>query len=389
MTPSLYVHIPICNARCDYCAFYSESGLDRTTKNLLIQSLLNQLHHDVERYRIEGFRTVYIGGGTPTALGAELLLRLIEGIEEYCGSTVEEWTVEANPESMETEILDMLALTPVNRISLGVQSTHPRTRRFLGRRGPLERVQGSLALLNERWPRRLSLDFIRGLPTDESIALRDELSAIDLESVDHLSLYDLSLEQGTPLALRFMGRGENTKGLEADRREDDHTLLEAHGFFPYEVSNFARPGAASLHNQAYWEIDPYLGIGPGAVGFLPASQPSENLWTRFTTIPDVRDYLRSNYPGYMEREQPSRLEFLMEHLIMGLRQVRGVSLERVRSRFGLPLEEIIPSSCSTWLNSGRAVIDDGRLALRGEGFRFQNSLLLEAWQELDRRNSFA
>lgn len=379
--PSLYVHIPFCDGRCDYCDFYSETGIDYESRIVYVDLLLEQLKQDMDRYQIEGFRTIYIGGGTPTALGLELLERLVSGIAGTLALPVLEWTVEANPESLDQEIVAMLNESSVDRLSLGLQSLIPRSRSFLGRRGALESTLRALDILEQGWEGRLSLDLIRGLPSNESAELADELEALNLTRVDHLSLYDLSIEAGTPLHSRWPGNDE--------RRYDDLGLLEEYGFSRYEVSSFARSGGESLHNLVYWEIDPYLGIGAGAVGFLPGEGSLRSPWTRMTTAPSLKNYIRNGNPARREQEQPSLNEFFMEHLIMGFRQIRGLSLQRIEERFGATLEEIIPDSASVWLRTGKVLISDGRFSLSRGSFEFQNSLILEAWQELDRRNSFA
>lgn len=380
---ALYVHIPFCSSRCDYCDFYSESGISPDIHPLYVDRLLDQLKREQDRYGIDGFTTVYIGGGTPSLLAPEALKRLLDGINSASRKKPEEWTVEANPESLTHGQIALLQGCGVERISLGIQSSAEPVRRYLGRRGSKDTVSKAFTLLEESWPGRISVDLIRGVPAAISHSLEAELKALPLGMIDHLSLYDLTLTEDTPLASRAAGPEEG------ELYEDDLTILPEFGFARYEVSNFARPGAVSRHNIAYWEIDPYLALGAGGVGLIPGEEGSEGFWRRIINEPDLQLYLNGDYPDYQRAEQPTRVEFLMEHLIMGLRQVRGVCLARILDRFGENLEALIPHAWSEWLGVGDAELSKGRLRLTEKSFEFQNRLLLAAWSELDRRNPFA
>ena len=377
MKPALYVHIPFCSAKCDYCDFFSLDRRSREDKEAFTRALVRQLSFFCDRLKIDEFPTVYIGGGTPTSLTPESLEMIFSAIARAGGKLPLEWTVEVNPESLSRDHLDLFSAYPVTRLSMGVQSIHGPSRKFLGRRGSLKSVYAAFDLLGKNWKGKLSIDLIRGLPESASLPLEEELAMLPLSGIEHISLYDLSLEEGTPLALRTGKIGARNDSLPRD--------IESRGFLHYEVSNYAKPGNESLHNRSYWEMEPYLGIGPGAVSFLYGNDS----WMHQSVRPDLNLYLRGKPEDYTEIEYPSAVEFFIEHLFMGFRQVRGISLEKIERRFGHSLRDIIPRTLGVWADSLSIDTEAGRLALGPEAFWIQDRFFLDAWKELESLNPFA
>jgi oxygen-independent coproporphyrinogen-3 oxidase len=377
MKSALYVHIPFCNAKCDYCDFYSLAKGSRDQKNAFTRALVRQLNHSCEKLDIDEFSTVYFGGGTPTSLTPESLEIIFSAINTLSGSTPIEWTIEVNPESLRREHLDLFSAFPLTRISMGVQSLYGPSRDFLGRRGSLKAVWTAFELLLEYWSGGLSIDLIRGLPESLSLPLEAEISMLPLYGIEHLSIYDLSLEEGTLLAARV--------GKIEPRRDILPAALESRGFLHYEVSNYSRPGNESRHNRSYWDMDPFLGIGPGAVSLLC----EKGTWMQQRVRQNLDLYLRGEIDECLETEIPDGLEFFIEHLFMGLRQVRGISLERIEERFGLKLHDIIPKTLCDWGKSLSTDGQTGRLSLVSEAFWIQDRFFLDAWRELETHNPFA
>ena len=378
MKSALYVHIPFCNGKCDYCDFYSLGNGSRKQKQIFVDVLVKQLKKSCEKLQINEFSTVYIGGGTPSSLDPQSLETIFSAVAASSAVPPFEWTVEVNPESLSTEHMDLFSDFPLTRISMGVQSLYEPSREYLGRRGSRKEVFRALTLLRDRWKGDLSLDLIRGLPQHVSLPLDRELSQLPVSEIQHLSLYDLTLEKNTPLAQR----ADRTAAF----REDNlPRSIEELGFLQYEVSNYAVPGKESRHNQSYWDMDPYLGIGPGAVSLVNR----QGEWVHQSVRRDLNLYLNGSPDAYTETEIPSMLEFFIEHLIMGFRQVRGLSLKKIQQRFGRDLYKIIPQTLHSWENNLSENTETGRLSLASNGFWIQDRFFLDAWREAESANPFA
>ena len=239
MNPALYVHIPFCSVKCDYCDFYSLDSCGRDTEKALVYALLEDLEFCIPHFGITGFSTVYIGGGTPSALHIESLALLLDGIGKRTGGTPLEWTVEANPGGCTAEFLSLSGEKGVDRLSLGVQSLYPPARRFMGRRGEYRALREGIDRVRTQWTGRLSFDFIRDLPQEHSCSIERELELLNVPAAEHLSLYDLTVEESTPLAKRLGRRkGGRREGYSQElMRLDSVGVLEEQGYRRYEVSN--------------------------------------------------------------------------------------------------------------------------------------------------------
>ena len=266
MKAGLYIHIPYCHAKCAYCDFYSTP--DSSTALALVDCLLTEarLRRDELPCRPS---TVYIGGGTPSSLGAEALAGLISGLGNVFDlGGVEEFTVEVNPEDVTAHLLDTLRQTGVNRVSMGVQSLVDRELQAVGRRHTAAQAAEAARLVASRFD-NFSLDLIFGLPGQTLDSLRYSLNGLVGLGAPHLSAYLLSYEQGTRLYASLMaGKIEEASEelCEQVYRLVCDTLASA-GYEHYEISNYARPGHESRHNSSYWNGTPYLGLGPGAHSF--------------------------------------------------------------------------------------------------------------------------
>ncbi|WP_319561246.1 radical SAM family heme chaperone HemW [Marispirochaeta sp.] len=377
MRTSLYVHIPFCDEKCDYCDFYSLGSGSGYQKRDFIRVLIDHLAFFCEEFQIDEFPTVYIGGGTPTSLSSKLLEPLFAAIDACSKNSPIEWTLEVNPESLTRDHLSLFSSFPVSRISMGVQSLYEPSRKFIGRRGSIKAVLKAFDLLHDYWKGALSIDLIRGLSDNASLSLEDELSRLPLSSIQHLSLYDLTVEKGTPLSYRVR---------KSDPRLDNlPQSLKSSGFQHYEVSNYARPGKESRHNQSYWDMEPYLGIGPGAVSLIRRN----GLWMQHSVRRNLDYFLRRSPGECIETESPSAAEFFIDHLLMGFRQVKGLSLNRVQERFAQELSDIIPETLSCWADNLSLDSAGDRLALTGAAFWIQDRFFLDAWKEIDAALPFA
>jgi oxygen-independent coproporphyrinogen-3 oxidase len=317
----LYVHVPFCARRCDYCDFVSLAG-QRDRHARYVEALLAEL--ELERELLaEELETVYLGGGTPTFLEPEALRRLLEGLP---GAS--ELTVEANPETMTPALAGALAETGVNRVSLGAQSFQPRLLELLGRRAGPDNVRRAFRFLRDAGVDNISLDLLYGIPGQRRADLDADLDdALDL-APEHLSCYELEAKPGTRFA-RAHGPelAEQADALE-DHLERIVERLTTSGYRWYETANFARVDSGrdlrSVHNLGYWRGDDYLGIGMGAV----------------STVRGLRWRNASSLSGYLaapaRKERPPRetealdeATKLRERLMLGLRLDESVALAEV------------------------------------------------------------
>jgi len=340
---SLYVHIPFCRSRCDYCDFFTRTGVSEERQRFIVRRILEQASRVLTHNSSPPVRTVYIGGGTPSSLPPELLSELLFGLYRLPGiDNVKEWTIECNPEQITPEFIAFIGETPVDRLSIGIQSFDPEVLRILGRRVDARtglRAMELIARTGKNRALRWSGDLITAVPgqTDEMVFA--DISRMISFDPAHLSVYELGIEHDTRLGLQ--SRRGRIQEVDDDRALAQlrivRSVCEEHGLARYEVSNFARAGAESLHNLRYWEMRPYAGVGPGAVGTLPGDTTPA---TRISTGRNFQRYL-TNPDFAEEREELSPKTLAAEFFLMGLRTGRGVDCGRFQSVFGIRPEALI------------------------------------------------
>lgn len=317
----LYLHVPYCAAKCPYCDFNSIAGRDEE-HSAYVDALLSE----VRRLPRGPYATIFIGGGTPTLLSAPLLGRLLAGVREHIAlAPGYEWTCEANPGSADAEKFRLLAEHGVNRLSLGVQSTHAHHLKFLGRVHDAAQADAALELATAAVP-RVSADLIMGLPEQTLEELKADLALYRRHGLRHASVYHLTYEPGTEFHAR-RARGE-LADIDAERsREYFNALwdgLAGLGLEMYETSNFAVPGEESRHNLAYWRQRDYQAAGAGAVSTLSG--------VRITREKHSGRYIQAITTGTAaawKTETIGHGEQLSEAWMLGLRLVEGVSIARL------------------------------------------------------------
>lgn len=355
---NLYIHVPFCAGKCDYCAFYSEPAPDSSRILLWLDRILLQLEENAPRLGNVG--TVYFGGGTPSLLPADVLLRLSEAIRGIAPSAVEV-SIEANPFTVTPE--KAVALSSIaNRVSLGVQSFDPSKRAAIGRRehdgpGPEEAVRN----LRAAGLRNLGLDLMYGLPGETPEAWQRDLEHALALGPEHISAYSITPEPGTPFARTVAGRSEDDGMLEA-MWEQAGEVLGAAGLPRYEISNYARPGFASKHNSNVWHGQTYLGLGPAACSFDGTD--------RWTQVADLQAWLDGAPPEFDRIPRRSRLG---EILMMGLRTVRGWTLAEFESAAGCAWD-CFAEQLDELAERGLVTLDGDVLAPTERGLAFWNDI---------------
>jgi putative oxygen-independent coproporphyrinogen III oxidase len=329
MNPStaagLYVHVPFCRGKCPYCDFASGTDLS------LIPEWLAALDREMAIYRDLALRfdTIYLGGGTPSLLAASDLGVLLAGLyREFAFSEETEITLEANPDDLTPRILKNYLDLGINRLSLGVQSLHDGELAFLGRRHDAAQALAALAGARDAGFAALGVDLIYGLPGQSLEEWRRSLESVLAFRPEHLSCYQLTVAEGTPLA-RGQAAGHFQPLAEEEQREFflfTAKFLEDRGYNQYEISNFARgPENRSRHNSKYWNHTPYLGLGPGAHSYLEGRR-----WWNHRSLGDYLQALKAGGSPVAGREELTADQRRLEAVFLGMRTQDGIPLALVQ-----------------------------------------------------------
>ncbi len=350
----LYVHIPFCDKRCDYCDFVTFA--DRPSQ---VDPYLKALDHEFSVHGPASIGTLFIGGGTPTALTVPQIQTLMDSIHRHFDlSHVTEATVEANPESATEERLSAYREAGINRLSLGLQSADNAMLERLGRLHSYERFVEAYETARRIGFTNINVDLMFGLPGQTLADWRDTLKRVLDLSPDHLSAYALKVEYGTKFAKQGV---EVNDDEEAEMYMEASSTLQARGYVHYEISNFCRPGRESAHNLRYWLNGDSIGAGVSAAGFCQGMR-----WKNTTRF---QAYVESGMAG----RAPEREELILspdeqerEKLMLGLRLRTGVSAAALR-------EMKIPT-LDVFLSKGWASETDGRFVLTPSGWLVSNQL---------------
>ncbi|HSQ21880.1 MAG TPA: coproporphyrinogen-III oxidase family protein [Coriobacteriia bacterium] len=329
----LYVHVPLCRAKCAYCDFFSLTPDEiAASPDAIVDALVNQTRAWAERgLEPAGLDTLYVGGGTPTMLG-DGLATLVSALAIWAGVGPDaEITIEANPESLSRSLVELLAMAGVTRVSLGVQSFDDGELALLGRLHDARRAQEAARWVAEAGL-QLAVDIMCGLPGQPMTSWRETLVRAVETGAGHVSVYPLSLEGGTPLAAAVLigDVPEPDDDLVADMLLEAENLLGEAGLARYEVANYARPGLESRHNTAYWTGAEYVGVGPGAHGMLDARTARTAGFVVPAEAARVRYSVACEIPGgltIMPRVDVESLvaaEAAREDAMLGLRMIRGI-----------------------------------------------------------------
>lgn len=359
--PGWYVHIPFCDGKCPYCAFYSVRATDGA-----IDAYLNALERECAwwRARQPDFRprTIYIGGGTPSLLSPVQLARLFNLLHSTgFVSRVAEWSCEVNPTGATAEKLSLLRDAGVNRISLGAQSFDDDVLRRLGRRHTVAEVRTACAQIRAAGFRNWGLDLIACTP---GVSLRRWEGIIRQALAvhpPHISVYALTVEEGSRLPALWRDSGETPldERLELRHLHRARDILESAGYARYEISNYARPGRACRHNLACWDGADYLGMGPAAA--------SRQGLCRWTNPADIKAYCAAwerGHPPARESEERTPLGAAQDDLVFGLRMRRGVQWGTVARRYGLG-----PDAARRWTDIGKRLTRVGVMERCGAYWR--------------------
>ena len=356
---SAYVHIPFCTQICYYCDFSKVF-----IKNQPVDSYLEHLLEEFQSYDIQKLRTLYIGGGTPTALSASQLEVLLKGLTKNLDlSVLEELTIEANPGDLDADKIAVLKNSAVNRVSLGVQTFDDKMLKKIGRSHLEKDIYENIDRLKLAGFDNISIDLIYALPGQTMEQVKENVAkAIGLD-IPHMSLYSLILENHTVFMNR-MRRGKlplPKEELEAEMFEYIIAELERAGFEHYEISNFSKLGFESRHNLMYWDNAEYYGIGAGASGYVNG--------VRYKNHGPIRHYLSAVEEGNarITEEHLSQKEQMEEEMFLGLRKKSGVSTTRFEEKFGRSFEGLYGEIVKDLVQQGLMQIEGDRVRMTKRG----------------------
>ena len=356
---SAYVHIPFCTQICYYCDFSKVF-----IKNQPVDSYLEHLLEEFPSYDIQKLRTLYIGGGTPTALSAPQLEVLLDGLTKNLDlSVLEELTIEANPGDLDEDKIAVLKNSAVNRVSLGVQTFDDKMLKKIGR-SHLERdIYENIDRLKLAGFDNISIDLIYALPGQTMDQVKDNVAKAIALDIPHMSLYSLILENHTVFMNR-MRRGKlplPKEEVEAEMFEYIIAELEHAGFEHYEISNFSKPGFESRHNLMYWDNAEYYGIGAGASGYVNG--------VRYKNHGPIRHYLKAVEEGNarINEEHLSLREQMEEEMFLGLRKKTGVSKARFEEKFGTSFENVYGQVVRDLCHQGLLQVEGQQIRMTKKG----------------------
>lgn len=364
--PGLYVHVPFCSGKCPYCDFYSLSAPS------LIPKWLEGVTKEPDFYidDFKSFDTLYLGGGTPSSLSADVLSRLLESLHtSFTIKTGSEITIEANPEDVNHEWATSISSLGINRVSLGVQSFNDEELLFLGRRHTSKDCVRAIELLREKGGSTISIDLMYSLPGQKESDWLDNLNKALQFEPEHMSCYQLTIEPGTKFN-RMLGEGAFSLPDENDAQSffiKTSEFLEENGYVHYEVSNFSRGMKnTSKHNTKYWDRTPYLGLGPSAHSYLDSKR-----WWNQRSVGKYREAILKGQRPVEDHEILTPGQTNLEEIYLGLRTHRGISAELVLE------QEHGREKLEKAVEAGLAVIKDGRIILTKKGLALADGMAIE------------
>lgn len=373
---SLYLHIPFCVKKCHYCDFLSFPGCSLSRQAEYVDAMIQEIHAYREVAEDYEVKTIFLGGGTPSLLEKELVERLFHELYSVWRAAPEtEITIEANPGTLSREKLIGYHMIGINRLSFGLQSTIAQELATIGRIHNYEQFLANYYLAREAGFDNINIDIMSALPGQTLISYGKTLERILKLQPEHISSYSLILEEGTD----FWENAEIERALPSEQTERimyhyTKKCLQNAGYERYEISNYAKPGYACLHNQVYWTGGEYLGLGLGAASYWKGA--------RFSNTPDMEEYMENcsrariteNRKEIVTATQKSRME---EYMFLGLRMIRGVSIREFERRFGIPMNRIYGTVIRSYIGQGLLKIEQDRLMLTERGIDVSNSVMAD------------
>ncbi|WP_134700126.1 radical SAM family heme chaperone HemW [Ammoniphilus sp. YIM 78166] len=375
MPHSVYIHIPFCTNKCYYCDFNSYVTDNQQLIWDYLYALEKELEQTVQRVPAEAVRTIFVGGGTPTFLTAEQMKYFLQSVNHWLANQEEdiEFTMEANPGTTDLDKLIIMKEGGVNRLSYGVQAFDDELLKRIGRIHDSEQVLRSIENARKAGFGNISIDLIFGLPGQNLQIFQRTLDQAFALGLQHFSAYSLKVEENTKFHVLY-----ERNQLVLPPEEEEVAMYELvrkemarHGYRQYEISNFAKPGFESRHNQTYWKNEEYYGMGAGAHGYVKGF--------RHVNAGPVQQYLQLVQEGGLPRVEEfevSSQEAMEEFMIMGLRLIEGVSKEDFFQRYRVPLDQVFGKEIEELMGLGLLQEKGDRIMLTEQGIPLGNEVFL-------------
>ena len=383
----LYLHIPFCVKKCNYCDFFSAAG-SREEQEAYVQAMIQEIRGYKDSLHSYEVKTVFLGGGTPSLLSERQAEELFQSL--YDSFTIQkdaEITMEVNPGTVNLEKLKQYKAVGVNRLSLGLQSARNEELQRLGRIHTYEDFLATWNFTEKAGFENRNIDLMSALPGQTMESWEDTLEKVIALEPEHISAYSLILEEGTPFYKKYVEdeakEGPKLPDEDAERQMywDTETLMEKNGYHRYEISNYAKEGYACRHNLGYWERIPYLGFGIGAASLVPGEligkcRKLEGKMGRYTNPDQLREYAHS-YRNKFQAELLTETEEMEEFMFLGLRKMDGISKKEFSEYFGKSLEDIYGEAICKLESLKLLEQDDDRVWLTKRGIDVSNSVFVE------------
>lgn len=369
----LYIHIPFCVKKCDYCDFLSFDQSDFFLRDAYVEALVSEILAVKKQSITKKLSSIYMGGGTPSILSAEQFSRIMEAVFDVFEWTEDgEFTIEVNPGMVDVLKVKAYIDAGVNRMSMGLQSDEKEMLMTLGRIHDYEVFLESYQMIRAMGIDNISIDIMLGLPDQTLDAFKATVEKTIELGPEHLSIYSLIIEPGTEFESQY------NKGL-LDLPDEDverqmywwaHDTLESNGYEHYEISSYGKPGRMGRHNKAYWTLEPYLGVGLGAASYL-----NQN---RYKNIDDLKRYIRKSQHLDQIRvleQTGNNINRLEEFFFLGLRQLKGVNLTNMNIDFGEALLKPYQPIIKKLIEEKMLTEKDGWVKLTRRGLDLSNDVL--------------
>lgn len=371
----LYIHIPFCVSKCNYCDFYSIAGADEEKKDRYVSALVSHMHEYKIQTKNYVVSSVYIGGGTPSLLSENQLKAIIKAVKKNFRLTARcEISMEVNPGTVDLKKLKVMRKLGINRLSIGAQSFNDDELSVCGRRHTSADIYSCITDARNAKFENISLDLIYGLPGQTKESLFENINIASTLNVDHISLYGLKIEEGTPFWYNRHTLTLPDEDAECEMYFESIELLKFLGFRQYEISNFAKQKKACRHNLRYWNCDEYIGLGPAAHSYFGGK--------RFSFKRDINLYIDS----FDENKRPDETlidEYvdippqarIAEYVMLRFRLCEGVNLAKFKKRFGRSFESLYYEKMWPYVNSGHIVQTKTGFAFTPKGMYVSNYIL--------------
>jgi oxygen-independent coproporphyrinogen-3 oxidase len=373
----IYLHIPFCKQACTYCNFHFSTSLNQ--KDALLQALIKEI--SLQRHWLggEAVETIYFGGGTPSLLSSDELLRVFDALHKtFRIDTLKECTLEANPDDLSPAWLKALRSTPVNRLSIGIQSFREEDLRYMNRAHTAQQSDYAIKAAQDAGFTNLSIDIIYGTPGLNDAAWLQNIANMAALDIPHFSAYALTVEEGTALYHSIAKKGAAPVDAAQSAAQAEILMEEAPrlGYEQYEISNFAKPDCYAVHNTSYWLGVPYLGLGPSAHSF-------DGKQTRQWNVANNARYIQSvavDGKVPFEQEVLTSVQRLNEYIMTSLRTMWGCDLEKVAVEWGSEYRDAVATAAQPHLHDGRLTLDKHKLLLTRAGKLFADGIAADLFQ---------